>query len=169
MKINPISQEQIDQFNECLSLDAATGRLYWRKKIASKIVVGAEAGSQRKDGYKTINLFGHSYLAHRIVFAMLNGHCDNEIDHINGDPSDNRPENIRAVTRSQQNMNRGVHCNNTSGHKGVYWFKPKGYWQARIKVAGKYISLGYFRSIENAVEAYNAGAEKYHNEYRRAY
>jgi hypothetical protein len=36
-------------------------------------------------------------------------------------------------------------------------------------VAGKYISLGYFRSIENAVEAYNAGAEKYHNEYRRAY
>ena len=169
MKINPISQEQINQFNECLSLDAYTGRIYWKKKIAKKIVVGTEAGSQRKDGYKTVNLFGQTYLVHRVVFSMLYGYCEDEIDHINGDPSDNSPENIRAVSRSQQNMNRGIQRNNTSGHTGVSWFKPKGYWQARIKVAGKRISLGYFKDIEKAVEAYKDGSEKYHTEYRRTY
>jgi hypothetical protein len=169
MKINSISQEQIDQFNECLSLDAETGRIFWKKKIAKKVVVGEEAGTKRKDGYKRVNLFGQPYLVHRVVFSMRYGYCKDELDHINGDPSDNRLENIRAVTRSQQNMNRGINSNNTSGYKGVYWFKPTSCWQVRIKVEGKYISLGYFKDIEKAAEAYKIGAEQHHKEYRRAY
>ena len=169
MKINPINQEQIDRFNECLFWDAEAGRIFWKKKIAKKIVVGTEAGTQRKDGYKIVTLFGQPYLVHRVIFAMRYGYCKDEIDHINGDPSDNRLENIRAVNRSQQNMNRGVQSNNTSGHKGVYWAKKKSFWQARIKVEGKLISLGYFKDIEKAVEAYKIGAEQYHKDYRRNY
>ena len=167
MKPKPIERAQIDMFHECLELDRATGRVFWKVKIAKKVVVGSEAGGKNNLGYRRVNLFGAPYLTHRIVFAMVHGYCPDEVDHINGDPSDNRPENLRPATRSQQNMNRAKQNNNTSGHKGVYWFKPGKYWASRIKVGGRYVCLGYFRDIEQAAAAYQAGAEKYHGEYQR--
>lgn len=169
MKIKKISDEQIALFNEYLCLDMAQGKIFWKKKIAKKTVVGDEAGSCRALGYRQVQLLGVPYLTHRVIFAMVHGFCPDEIDHVNGNPADNRPENLRPATRSQQNMNRATQTNNTSGQKGVYWFKAKGYWHARIKVNGKNICLGYFRDIKAAVEAYQLGSEKYHGEYRRAY
>lgn len=169
MKIGNITDADIAMFHQCLDLDAVSGRIFWKEKISKKTVVGNEAGSIMELGYRIVQIRGKKYLTHRVIYAMVHGNCPGEIDHINGDPSDNRPDNLRIVSRSQQNMNRSVQSNNTSGHKGVYWFKPKGYWNARIKVMGKYICLGYFKDIEDAVAAYAAGAEKYHGEYRRAY
>ena len=169
MKIGNITDADIAMFHQYLDLDEASGRVFWKEKISKKTVIGKEAGSNKGIGYRGVQIHGRMYLSHRIIYAMVHGNCPGEIDHINGNPSDNRPDNLRVVSRSQQNMNRVTQANNTSGHKGVYWFKPKGYWCARIKVDGRFKCLGYFRSIDDAAEAYRVGAEKHHGEYRRAY
>jgi hypothetical protein len=169
MKIGNITDADIAMFHQCLDLDAASGRVFWKEKISKKTVVGKEAGSIMELGYRIVQIRGEKYLTHRVIYAMVHGSCPGEIDHINGNPSDNRPDNLRVVSRSQQNMNRSLQANNTSGFKGVYWFGLKNYWAARIKVDGKYKCLGYFRAIEDAADAYAAAAEQYYGEYRRAY
>lgn len=72
-------------------------------------------------------------------------------DHVNGNSLDNRCENLRTVTRSQNAMNRNKPSNNTSGHKGVFWSKQQKKWRAVIKVNGQKKYLGHFRSYADAV------------------
>ena len=168
----PITEQDVEIINTFLEYCPDEAVFRWKKKASKKSVVGEIAGTWRPDGYCLFQVNGRKYLLHRAIYAVLNGECVGEIDHINGDTRDNRPENLRPVTRSQQNMNRKVQANNTSGYKGVSWYNHKtqgGYWQARIKVAGKYICLGYHKSKETASAAYSQAAEKYHGEYRRAF
>lgn len=161
---------EIETLREYLDYDRNEGRLFWRKKPCSRIVVGREAGSKRADGYRGFQLNEVRYLTHRVIFALEHGYFPEEVDHIDGDPANNHISNLRQATRSQQNMNRATQANNTSGHKGVYRHKRgKEYWCARIKVEGKYKCLGYFHAFEDAVAAYRTGAERYHGQYRRAY
>jgi hypothetical protein len=85
------------------------------------------------------------------------------VDHINGDKLDNRRSNLRPVTNSQNMMNRGKTCANTSGYKGV--FKNRSLWMARIKVDGEPIYLGSFVTKEEAAFKYDIAAKKYHKEF----
>lgn len=169
MKMRPITSEDLVLLKECLSLDVESGELRWRKKIAKKIVVGSIAGRVRDDGYRGIQIMGKRFLAHRIVFAMINGKCIGEIDHINGETLDNRPSNLRVATRSQQNMNKPLAMHNKWGLAGICFHKKSGLYQSKIKANGRKISLGYYSTPEEAHKAYLAGVEKYHGEYRRAY
>lgn len=169
MKIAPITKDDIALFHKYLLLDEGSGIIRWKTKIAKKTVVGEEAGFIRDDGYKAVQLFGRRYMTHRVVFGMVNGAVDQEIDHINGDICDNRPSNLRAATRSQQNMNKRLSRANSTGYQGVYFNRPKNLFNARIRVNCRRISLGYFKTPEEAYAAYLAGIEKYHGEYRRAY
>lgn len=75
------------------------------------------------------------------------------VDHINGNVWDNRKCNLRVVANSQNGMNRGVPENNTSGHKGVTWYKTRNKWMAQIFKEGKRYFLGYFDNIEDAIKA----------------
>jgi hypothetical protein len=78
-----------------------------------------------------------------------------EADHKNGDGLDNRNENLRKSSRSQNQMNRGKDCDNSSGFKGVKEEKRRGGWYARL--SGRY--LGYFRDKVDAAKAYDAAAK----------
>jgi hypothetical protein len=88
-------------------------------------------------------------------------------DHINGDRLDNRRENLRFCTLSQNSMNRGHRKNNKSGYKGVSYYKNNGKWRAYIRIKGKTKHLGYFTSIESAALAYNLGAATFFGEYSK--
>lgn len=157
----------IEQLKEYVRLDEETGRLYWVKKPARRIIIGKEAGSYRPDGYGTVNIFKETILVHHVVFALYNGYWPTELDHANGIPSDNKPSNLREATRSQNNMNRMTQCNNTSGSKGVYFHRNSGKWHARIKAGGKFISLKYHATVELASAAYQVAAKQYHGEFAR--
>jgi hypothetical protein len=90
------------------------------------------------------------------------------VDHINGDKLDNRKENLRLVTMSQSNMNRGlIHFDRRqsvfSKYKGVWWDRNK--WRAAITVEGKKIYLGRFFNENEAALAYNKAALLYHGEF----
>lgn len=92
------------------------------------------------------------------------------VDHIDGDPSNNRIENLRECTNAQNQYNGPRKCHNRSGHKGVVFHPrcPRKPWQAKIAKAGKVFSLGYYPTREEAAAAYAAGAEKHAGEFARA-
>ena len=66
---------------------------------------------------------GKMYLTYRLIFLMEHGYMPKYVDHINGDPADNRIENLREATAMQNGTNRGKQTNNTSGYKNVYPFR----------------------------------------------
>ena len=89
------------------------------------------------------------------------------IDHINGNGLDNRRNNLRIATQSQNRANSIINKNNTSGHRGVYWYKPYNKWMVMIMVNYKQIFLGYHIDKLKAVRIYNKSAIKYFGEFAK--
>lgn len=99
----------------------------------------------------------------RFVMNMANSKLD--VDHKDHDQLNNKKDNLRICTRSQNNANRSVSSRNTSGKKGVHLDQRRQKWQAKITVNGKIISLGQFYDLEEAAKAYNKAALKYYGEF----
>ncbi len=124
-------------------------------------------GSINSSGYATAWVDGKTQLMHRIIAKRMKLDLkDKEVDHINNNKLDNRRENLRAATRSQNNMNR-ISMNNMSGYKGVSWHKKKQKWFARIYVDQQQIHLGYFNTPKAAHQAYIAAAKQFYGEFAK--
>ena len=129
---------------EDLHYNQETGVFTW---IVSRAGVkkGKIAGSCNRAGYIQIRICGASYYAHRLAWLYVNGEFPaDQIDHINRDKSDNRIENLRAVTTHENHKNMPIQSNNTSGFTGVIWQSVNKCWRAVIKVKGRDINLGSF-------------------------
>lgn len=117
-------------------------------------------------GYQKVGILKVNFMAHRVVFALIKGRWpDGDIDHINRNKKDNRIENLREVTPTQNNCNVGLTKANTSGFKGVSWVKKSNKWRAAIRLGNKNIWLGQYDDIEKAAEAYATASAKYHKEF----
>ena len=128
--------------------------LYWRVRPSNCVDMSRPAGTVTSKGHREIKVKGKEYKAHRLIWLYANGKFpDDQIDHINGDPSDNRIENLRDVTHQENQKNQKKPRTNTSGHVGVYWHKGAEKWLARIIVDGVSNHLGLFNVLEDAVEA----------------
>jgi len=103
----------------------------------------------------------------RLHRVLIN--CDKglDVDHINGERTDNRRCNLRVCTRQQNIFNSSKRCTNTSGYKGVCYRKERGKYRARIRIGGKEILLGHFDTAIEASNAYNKAALEYHKEFAR--
>jgi hypothetical protein len=108
-------------------------------------------------------------LMHRIVMGVTDPKIF--VDHINGNTLDNRKENLRLCNNTENCRNSKKSVNNTSGYKGVSyvpwsgkWLRNKP-WRAYIVVDRKQISLGMYKTKEEAHEAYKQAAVKYHGEF----
>lgn len=88
-----------------------------------------------------------------------------QIDHINRRPDDNRLVNLREASRAENMWNSSLSCRNTSGFKGVTFFRRAGKWMARIKFNGQSHFLGLFTTAEEAHAAYCKAAEKCFGEF----
>ena len=99
---------------------------------------------------------------HRVVMRAKEGDV---IDHIFHKKFDNRKSQLRFVTNSQNQMNRDIGKNNTSGHRGISWHKKHQKWIAQIGVMGKLKYLGLFSDIEDAIKARKEAEKKYFGEY----
>jgi len=134
-------------------------RPQWNGKFANKV-----AGSQSR-GYSYIRIDGKKYLAHRLAWLYVTGGWPPEgmqIDHINGDGLNNRWQNLRLATKSQNQHNHTrLDRRNKSGVTGVSWDKRHGQWQAQIAIDHKKIHLGYFDEFGDAVAARRAAEVKY--------
>ena len=116
--------------------------------------------NKHKEYIATRNVSGY-ILFHRLVMGISDENI--AVDHINHNKSDNRKNNLRFVTDSQNSMNRGISSHNTSGITGVN--KCNGKWTARIGVNTKRIFLGNYDNFFEAVKARKEAEEKYYKEY----
>jgi hypothetical protein len=138
------------------------GNLYWKKTYA-KAKKGAIVGWVEKNGYKAASLNGVRYRLHRLVFEFHYENCPDILDHINGDRSDNRIENLRPATISQNNVNRKHNRNNKIGLKGVC--ADQGRFKASIKINNRSKHLGYFQTPEEAHSVYMMAAKAIYGEF----
>ena len=149
--------------------DHKDGHLYW-KKVAhpnKQYLVGQEAGSIHATGYRHVTWQGKVHKVHRLIFLLEHGYMPKEIDHINGDRQDNRLKNLREVTRSQNQCNRFVLANNTSGYAGVSWHKKSKSWVVRLMKDGKTKAIGYFKDLELAGLVSAEARSLYHGVYAK--
>lgn len=126
------------------------GELIW-KVSRGGTRIGDVAGCLDKDGYRVTRINGKAYKNHRIVFLYHCGYLpENDTDHIDKNPGNNRVENLREVSRSCNAKNSKVRADNSSGIAGVGWCATRGTWYAQITVPGKQIHFGYFQDFTEA-------------------
>ena len=116
-----------------------------------------------KTGYAVANINGRTTKMHRYLMKAQNGYV---VDHINGNPLDNRKCNLRVCTQKQNSQNLGLSKNNTSGYPGVNK-KTNGKYRSRITVDRKEICLGTFNTIEEAIKARKEAELKYFGDFAR--
>lgn len=153
---------------DCLSYQAETGVFVWTKQLSLRGPVGREAGSVALNGYRYITIRGRKFLAHRLAWLIHYGHWPEKgLDHINGNPLDNRIVNLRAADQSENGRNRGPQVNNKSGFKGVHWSTEREKWVAAIHHHGRAIPLGRYDNKDAAAAAYRRAALKLHGNFAR--
>ena len=127
------------------------GNLYY-KKSKSKIKIGQKAGWLSSSGYYRIKIDGIDYSLHRVIFKYHYGHIPEVVDHIDGNKSNNKIENLRPATQSWNVICTNKRSNNTSGHKNISWHSQSKKWWVRVYVNGKRKSFGLYKNIEDAVK-----------------
>lgn len=153
------------------------GKLFWKSHQELKLVrdkdgksfrnqyAGREVGCLCGSGYMFVKIRGVLYQLHRIVFALHHGYLPNEVDHIDGNPLNNKIENLREASRSQNLANTKLSKANTTGVKGVTFNKRVGKFQAYLTKEKKRTYLGSFNSLEEAEQSRKAAFERAFGEY----
>tara|TARA_B100000378_G_scaffold147189_1_gene118845 strand:+ start:173 stop:748 length:576 start_codon:yes stop_codon:yes gene_type:complete len=158
------SQEKLELL---LTLDRTSGRIYWKARSAELFIAGHYSAERKAaawnsryagqeaftavnvSGYRHGGIDGKLYLAHRVVWKMMTGADPLQIDHINGERTDNRPQNLRSVDATGNARNQKLRRTNQSGAPGV--ILQRGKWLARIWTEGRNRYLGTFDAFEDAV------------------
>ena len=152
-----------ETLRQYLDYDAATG-LFTRRVTRKGGARAGDVAGTLSLGYVRIQLNGGFYMAHRLAWLWVYGHWPSKhLDHINRIKSDNRIANLREVSRSENMQNTSLSVNNTSGYRGVSYFKQTGKWQAYIATNRKLHHLGLFESPESASAAYQEAAARLHS------
>ena len=155
---------QVDELvvNKLFRYDKETGDLIRKVTVSPTGKAGNKAGSLYETGYLRTCIEGRMYRNHRIIFLMHNGYLPACLDHIDTNKSNNLIENLRPATPSQNQHNRRLQSNNTSGVKGVIWNVKKKKWQAQVKTKGHQQHLGYFENILEAETVVREAREQLH-------
>ena len=170
----------IETLRKLLIYDPEAGTLTWRERGAEWFKDGKRGAENSARTWNTKNagktaftftdnrgckqgaVFKVNYKAHRVVWAMHYGAWPvDQIDHINGNPSDNRIANLRDVSHKENMRNRKLPSTNTSGHVGVCWHRKARKWHAQIQVGGVNKHLGEFDEKADAIATRAAAEIKY--------
>ena len=153
METEELYKELHQRFN-CID-----GELIYKVNRGSRARIGGVAGCLHKaSGYLVVRVADKLHKAHRLIFLMGHGYLPKYIDHINGARSDNRLENLRAISSSENHRNIFKRANCSSRYKGVYAYKPYNNWKAQGNIEGKTIHIGYYNDpvfAANAVDMFN--------------
>lgn len=176
-KATPKQMPSQAYLKEILDYNVENGIFRWRKrpqshfktknacKIWNSRYPGKEAGTL-SNGYTAIRIQGKGYYAHRLAWKYVTGaEPTDQIDHENLNKARNEFSNLREASNAQNGCNSLVRPHSKVGLKGVHFHKRDNLYQARIRVKGKTLSLGFFKSPQAAHEAYKQAADKYNGEF----
>lgn len=151
-------QELLQACNKYLIYNPVTGTIINRIDRGN-VKAGNQSGGLDSHGYLRLGLNRKEHSIHRIAFLMYYGYLPKMIDHINGDKLDNRIDNLRGCTCSQNNRNKKA--TGKSIYVGVGWSKVSNMWRSRITVNGIRLHLGLFDDEYIAHQAYLSAAKKH--------
>lgn len=141
-------------------LDYKDGALYWKDSTP--------VSSYRDTrGYMRIGLNKKRYLQHRIIYLMFYGHLPRIVDHIDGDPTNNKIQNLRAATNAENLQNMRLHPETMSGCKNVSWDKKARKWVVMLVVNGVKKYFGLFKDLELADLVATEARDKFHGKFAR--
>ena len=161
-----------------LDYDVLTGKLYWKVRTESMFNcsnrlnfdackawnnrhAGKEAITSLSNGYKQGNFLGKRVFAHRLIWKIVYEYDPDQVDHIDGNRSNNILLNLREVSSLGNPRNKAISKYNCSGVTGVYWYEPNKKWHAQISVNGKNKHLGSFDNLFDAEKARHIAEEIY--------
>ena len=158
-----------------ITYDPETGELFWSirgnrefyhsdssYKRSVTLFHGKPALVSLTDGYRCGEVFGRGLLAHRVTWFLFHGAWpESYLDHIDGDRTNNRIQNLRTATREENARNAKISCKNTSGKSGVIWCKRDKIWNASISIKGVRTHLGNFKQKEDAIKCREDAEKKY--------
>lgn len=153
--------------NEYLNYDPSTGLFTWIKQRKGSRGVGELAGSintHHKTGkkYSFIHFMGEQCRAHRLAWFIMKGkECKTQIDHIDGNGTNNAWSNLRSTDNQGNSRNKRLYKVNKTGVSGVRWHKKARKWVAGIQSEGKNVHLGLFVDFDKAVKARRDAELKY--------
>jgi len=151
-----------EYLNSLIDYDPKTGKFTWKiVRVKNQLSEGSHAGYIDSKGYLRIQIDGKNYMAHKLAWLSVYGTIPETIDHINQVKNDNRIENLRVVTHSENAKNKKIGAKNTSGCMGVTWKKSECRWVVRINADGKRVYLGSFAKYDDAVNARKSAEKLY--------
>lgn len=135
----------------------------WNTKYAGKPCTGRSY----RNGYVYLTLWNKGVSASRLAWAYHNGELDRnlEVDHLNGNRADNRISNLRVATPNDNQHNKPIQKNNSSGFKNVRWNKQCGKWQVTMNHMKKSYHFGLFTDINEAAKAAIVARERLFKEF----
>lgn len=155
----------LEYLHRVLDYNPGSGLFTW-VSARPKVRVGAVAGTTHRKGHVEIEIDAKCYLAHRLAWFHVYGVWPkDQIDHRDMNKSNNRLDNLREATNSQNGANKKRYKNNKSGYKGVCY--NTGKWLAQIKHGGVVRHLGRFDDPQDAHRAYAKAAAELHGEFAR--
>ena len=145
---------------EEIAYDPDTGDLLCVKKYARNATIGKVLGSS-SGPYLSFSYKGEKYRNHRVAWFLTYGYWPNMIDHIDGNPRNNRIDNLREVDHTGNGRNASKPVTNTSGRVGITWCKKWNKWVACIHDGSKRVHLGASEDFDEVVRLREEGEKFY--------
>lgn len=177
--MTPENDFQVTKSYVKATFEYRNGALYWKKSDRQTVqwnahYAGKPAGTTDAKGYVNLQIkdpnsgVRRKLQAHRLIYLLHHNESPEIVDHINGNPSDNRIENLRAAEPYQNAANRKVRTDSSTGCLGVSRHRRDGTFAVQIMFAKTRHWIGTFQNLEDARMAAEAARERIVGEWRRA-
>jgi hypothetical protein len=151
------------ELKQLLHYDINTGIFTWKVSRGNQLAIGSIAGGKNDDGYVKIRIGKKKYAAHRLAWLYVMGIWPaDQLDHRDGNRSNNAFSNLRECTNAQNCENKKVRSDNPSGYPGVTWCKSNKKWKVSITKNKIRHHLGYFINRNDAYNVYLDAKRKLH-------